>query len=86
MAWPYNKLAEVAEAVAVEIAETLGAKFYVQGKEYDDDGNLIFSIQQHGEELLAVCPKLVWPAADIDKAFYEGRPECELREKGMGYE
>lgn len=75
MAWPHNKLSEVAEMVADAIEETLGAKFYVQGKEYDIDGNLIFSIQQHGEKLLAICPKLVWPAADIDKAFYEGRPE-----------
>lgn len=75
MAWPYNKLSEVAEGVAVDIAETLGAKFYVQGKEYDPDGNLIFTIAQHGEPLLSSEFELVVKRATIDKAFYSGRPE-----------
>ncbi len=72
MAWPNNKLSEVAEMVADAIEETLASKFYVQGKEYDTDDEMIFTIAQCGDKFLAVKFKLSISADYIMKAFWDG--------------
>ena len=75
MAWPHNKLAEVAEVVAEAIADTLGADFYMEGKEWIDEDGLAHTIRQGGvEKMLGVKFTLSISGADIEKAFYIGKP------------
>jgi len=75
MAWHFNKLAEVAEVVAEAIGDTLGAGFYVAGREWGDEDSLIFTIRQCGERTLCATYTLTISGADVAKAFYEGKPE-----------
>lgn len=74
MAWHYNKLSEAAEYVCDGIKEALGDDFYVSGKEFDEDDNLIFTIWQTGNSLTGIKFELKISAADIAKSFYKGKP------------
>jgi len=75
MAWHFNKLAEASHASAEAIEYTLGVGFYFDGKEWIDEDGLAFTIQQCGERVLGVKFTLVISGADIEKAFYIGKPE-----------
>ena len=74
MAWHYTQLSEAAEYAMNGISECLNVDF-AWTRQSDDEDNLIFTFSQTGSKLIGIAPQLIFPAADIAKAFYQGKPQ-----------